>query len=303
MQRSTASEQQASAPAATSSRSRSPGTSTPRGASSLGTVGIWRLTSLLHRGSWCDLYAAQPADAAGSPRSDYAVKLTRQTSHEDPEAALQVRNEAAVAAVAKHQHLIPVLDGQVGGNRPYIVMPRINGATLETLLQRPVQPIPVALWWIRQCSQAVAVLHAAGWSHGDLKPENVLVDLSGHVTIVDLGFAQKLGSAYQLRTAEQAEFRGTPAYAAPELTDGSASTVTAASDIFSIGLMLRALLAEREQAFPQLVELLEQMTAEQPSERPTAGHLAEELLKLEIDTLHLHISPGQPEIFARRDAA
>jgi serine/threonine-protein kinase len=243
----------------------------------------------LHRGHWCEIYAAQPADAAGSPRSDYAVKVTRSSGQEDPEAALQIRTEAAVAAAARHRHLIPLLDGQVHAGRPYVVMPRLSAQPLATVLRSGPQPLPVAFWWTRQCAQALQTLHRAGWIHGDLKPDNLLVDRRGHVTVIDLGLAQRIGTPRELVAA--GPFRGTPRYAAPEMLAGSYAAIHPAADIFGLGRVLSELLGDKP-ALPEAAEaLLASLRCEEPEVRPSAAELSETLLKLEIDTLHLHIRP------------
>ena len=46
-------------------------------------------------------------------------------------------------------------------------------------------PLPVALWLVRQIAQGLEALHASGWVHGDVKPENAIVGSRGHVTLVD----------------------------------------------------------------------------------------------------------------------
>lgn len=249
------------------------------------TVGIWRLTAQIHAGRWCDLYAAQPADAVGSPRNDYAVKIARLPSSEDPEAAGQIRTEAAAAAAARHPNVVPVLDGQLNAARPYVVMPRFEGAALaDTVTPARVQPLPVVLWWARQCAQGLAALHANGWVHGDLKPENIMVDPRGHVTLIDLGLASRQGSN------SGALFRGTPDYAAPEkIAGGTANDVSA--DIYSLGRVVERMLGEEPPQLQSITEIIAAMTTADARRRPSAMALVDALLQMEIDTLHLHIQP------------
>jgi serine/threonine protein kinase len=246
-------------------------------------LGIWRLCQVLHRGAWCDLHAAQPADALGSPRLDYVVKTIRPNIDDPGEAASQLRQEVTISALARHPHLVPVLDADLASNRPFVVMPRIEGITLQESLHRSPQPIPVALWWIRQVAQAVSALHSIGWNHGDLKPDNLLVDGRGHLTVMDLGFAQPVGNS------TLPGFRGTVDYASPELLAGE--PLTSASDIYAIGKILSQLLQHSDQSCAMADELVSQLTSEASADRLSAPELIEQLLKLEIETLHLHIQP------------
>ncbi|WP_164104640.1 serine/threonine-protein kinase [Candidatus Laterigemmans baculatus] len=255
------------------------------------TVGIWRLTGQIHAGQWCDIYAAQPADAVGSPRSDYAVKIARLPNYEDPEATRQIRIEAA--ARVRHPNVVPLLDGQLEAARPYLVMPRLEGRTLAQAIEAsPPHPLPIALWWARQSAQGLAALHAAGWIHGDLKPTNVMVDPRGHLTLIDLGLAHRIGHG----TGNV--FRGSPQFSAPEVLNGG-SLIHGAVDIYSLGKILEQMLPKTH--MPEAVrELLTAMIHHDARLRPTAANLAESLLKLEIETLHLHIQPQ--DAFVRRAA-
>lgn len=249
------------------------------------TVGIWRLTAQIHAGHWCDLYAAQPADAVGSPRNDYVVKIARSPTCEDPEAARQIRTEAAAAAAAPHPNVVPVLDGQLDAARPYVVMPRLEGMALaDAVTPARLQPLPVVLWWARQCAQALAALHAGGWSHCDLKPENIMVDPRGHITLIDLGFASRLGSS------TGGIFRGTPEYAAPETIAGKGA-IDGAADIWSLGKVVERMLAGRPPQLPSVTGIVAAMTTADPRHRPSAATLVDTLLQMEIETLHLHIQP------------
>lgn len=248
------------------------------------TVGIWRLLKRIHRGDWTDLFLVQPADAAGSPRCDYVLKMVRDNPDRLAEGTFQMRAEIAAATDATHPNLVPVLDASLTARQPYAVMPRLEGDTLEMWLESSPQPLPVALWWVRQATQATAALHAAGWLHRDIKPANLIVSDRGHVTLIDLGFAA------EHRSLGDPVFRGTPQYTAPE-TLGGGGVMLAASDIYSLGTIL-AELTQTELDLPNAVaKLIESMTADLPKQRPTAEEVIEQLLRLEIETLGRHILP------------
>lgn len=252
-------------------------------------VGIWRLTQRLHQGQWCDVYASQPADALGSPRCDYAVKIARKSMQEDPEALRQLRAEAAAAAAARHPHLVTVLDGHLEASRPYLVMPRIEGETLAAMVSREAQPLPIVLWWVRQTAEALQALHSAGWTHGDLKPENILVDRRGHLTLMDLGLAMPVGAPLGK------QFRGTIDNAAPEVAAGEAKTASSAADVYSLGMMLDKLTRTNGTMSDAVYRIVSQAMAASVRQRPSAEAIAAQLLRLEIETLHLHIRPPADE--------
>ncbi len=267
-------------------RSESPGA--PQTDVPSAIVGIWRVGKLLHRSTTAELNLAQPADAVGSPRWDYAIK---RATGDDVESRRQITQFVSAASSTLHPNLIAVLDASNTSASPYLVMPRLDGATMQSHLDASERkPLPVALWLVRQIAQALDALHTAGWVHGDVKPDNAIVGARGHVTLVDLGFACRI------HTVATSHFRGTPAFTAPEALSGNHAAV-AASDVFSLGRILWQWLthihpANRSTLEP-IAELVESMVSIASDQRPTAGRVAKQLLKLEIETLGQHMGPPE----------
>jgi serine/threonine protein kinase len=250
-------------------------------------LGIWRLGDEIHQSHTSELTLAQPADSSGSPRWDYVLKRAT-GALEDAENVRQIVQFTAATSKAAHPNLIPVLDASITGASPYLVMPFIDGETLEVHFQGDPKPLPIALWLTRQIAQALAAIHQSGWIHGDVKPENVIVGNQGHVTLIDLGFAA------QIHTVNGSRFRGTPEYAAPEVMQQNMAAIPAA-DIFSLGRILWKSLTHietaSETALAPVAQLIEQMVSDNPADRPTAEDVTNRLLRLEIDTLGHHIGP------------
>ncbi len=254
-------------------------------------LGIWRIGSTIHEGPHAMLSLAQPADAAGSPRWDYVIKRS-QSGTDELEGRRQIVQSIAAASGVSHPNLVPILDASATASTPYLVMPRLEGHSMEvTLHSDQPKPLPVALWLIRQTAQALDALHASGWVHGDVKPANVVVGARGHVTLVDLGFAARI------HTVPNHQYRGTPAYSAPEALAGQMAAIPE-MDMFSLGRMLWQWITRTEQVSQQLLEpvadLVEAMVSNDPGDRPSAAEVVKQLLNLEIETLGQHIGPGQP---------
>lgn len=266
------------------SRSPFPGTEAPT------IMGIWRLGETLHESATSTLSLAQPADAAGSPRWDYAIKRAN-GGQTDLEGRHQILRFIAAAADIVHPNLVPVLDASTTASAPYLVMPRLEGLSMAVHLQsKSLKPLPVALWLVRQMAQGLEALHRGGWIHGDIKPENAIVGTSGHVTLVDFGFATRL------HTLAKHQYRGTPAYSAPETLSGEMAAI-APMDIFSLGRLLWQWMTQtipvNQSLLEPVAELVEEMVAADPNLRPTASNVAKRLLRLEIETLGRHIGPGR----------
>lgn len=246
-------------------------------------LGLWRLGQPVHQNDTFHVALAQPVDAKGSRRWDYVVKLAVGRDGQQG-----IHQTIAAGSSILHPNVISILDGDPLGTSPYVIMPRLEGATLAERLSQNGTALPVLLWIVRQLCQSLEAVHGAGWSHRDIKPANVFVGENGHVTLLDLAFASPQ------TIHPDATFRGTPKYAAPELLTSSPNPGPAA-DIFALGRVLWEGLArvetQNEKALSIACELVERMVADDPTERPTAQELTQTLLRLEIDTLSEHVGP------------
>ncbi|MEM6472134.1 MAG: protein kinase [Planctomycetota bacterium] len=259
------------------------------------TVGIWKLGETIHQSDPFRVARCQPNIASGSPRWDYVIKSG---SSELARAGLEA--SIGVSSAITHPNLVPVLDGDARGELPYIMMPALAGQTMaELLIDSSRCRLPVALWMVRQLCQALEAMHREGWTHGDVKPSNVIVGENGHATLIDLAFA------YCGTPPASFPFVGTPEYAAPELVH-NASARTPASDVFATGRVLWEWMTRVETSDESLLtpicRLVETMVAERPSDRPSASSIIKELLRLEIDSLGEHISPPTATKSTRRAA-
>ncbi|WP_238383157.1 serine/threonine protein kinase [Rubripirellula obstinata] len=260
-------------------------------------VGIWRVGQAIHQSEWATLSLAQPADAIDSPRWDYVIKTATNT---EAESVRQIDGFVAAAANVMHPNLVAVLDSSSNSQMPYLVMPKLEGESMDRhLTASPAKKLPVALWLVRQTAQALDSMHESGWIHGDVKPENVMVGPRGHATLVDLGFATRIHSV------RNRLFRGTPDYASPESMSGQHAALPA-MDVFSLGRMLWQWMARIEPVSQVVLEpvadLVETMIAENPADRPAASTVVKQLLRLEIETLGRHIGPGEVQHQQRRAA-
>lgn len=94
----------------------------------------------------------------------------------------------------------------------------------------------VAVAIVRDCLAALAALHREEIVHGDIKPSNIMLKRTGNAKIVDIGSAFEMAAPPPTRTC-------TPAYAAPEVLEGSECTPR--SDLASLGYVLIELLSGR----------------------------------------------------------
>jgi serine/threonine protein kinase len=232
------------------------------------TVGRWRLVEPIGGGHCSRVFRARPVDAPDDWSSDYVLKLSRVGGDADPEDRLLLQREAYVSRQVAHTHLTSVLTAHVDTPPYYLVMPYLEGRTVaERLARGQRQPLVDSLWIARQAAEALAVLHAFHWRHGDVKPGNLLVAPSGHVTLLDLGFARRTPQ----KKADETPLCATPAYAAPEVLCG-AYPIGDRADVYSLG-----------------VALFEMLTRVRPFDEEDPAELA---------ASHLHLSPPDPRKFA-----
>ncbi len=146
-----------------------------------------------------------------------------------------LRRENEMMRVLQHEHIVPCLDAGRDGRYYYLVMPYLQGGTLEDMLDESVLTLEEACVVLEQLTRALAYVHALGILHRDIKPTNILFDRDYHLYLTDFGIASWLGE----EPVRNGHVMGTPHYMAPELFDGY---VDARSEVYSVGILLYQLL-------------------------------------------------------------
>ncbi len=175
-----------------------------------------------------------------------AVKLLRSEYTGDPTFLARFRAEAHHTARLVHPNIAALHDyGEVvaagGETCAYLVMELVEGEPLSALLTRCGRLDPQrTLDIVRQTAAALAVAHAAGVVHRDVKPGNVLVGWDGVVKITDFGIAWSASSVPLTRTGQVV---GTAHYLSPEQAEGGKAGP--ASDVYALGAITYECLAGR----------------------------------------------------------
>lgn len=200
-------------------------------------TGPWQHVETLHEGPVSVVFCVRPQTGGDAA---YVLKRLQPHWQDDFRAVALLEREAAVGRTVRHRNLVPVLDAQLRREPRYVVMPLLQGQTLESLLAtRPHLPLADALWIARQVAEALGALDTAGWMHGDVKPANIMVSPQGHVTLIDLGFARRPGDDLG---AMDRPVPGTPWYMAPEMFL-SRLRPDIRSDLYSLGAIMYRMLA------------------------------------------------------------
>ncbi|RLP89291.1 serine/threonine protein kinase [Micromonospora sp. BL4] len=235
-----------------------------------------------------------------------AIKFLRQLTipeNERETAVERFMREARVTARLDHPGVPSVHDVGYHGEDIYIVMQLVSGMVLADLIaERGWLSVPWAAAIGAQICSVLATAHAASLVHRDLKPQNLMVTPAGSVNVLDFGVAALLGADVPRLTATSHTL-GTPTYMAPEQALNSA--VGPRADLYALGCVLFEVLTgnppyradsalgllhrhmndpvpavtERRAGVPDsLVQLVEQLLAKDPQDRPGSAAEVYEIL-------------------------
>jgi eukaryotic-like serine/threonine-protein kinase len=133
--------------------------------------------------------------------------------------------EARLASALDHPNICTIYDVDDAEGRSYIVMQFLEGQTLKQLMAgRPLEPASALLIAV-QIADALAVAHARGIVHRDVKPGKIIVNASGQARVLDFGLAKMLAGDEPAGQEPDADDvtkvgmpYGTPSYGSPERT-------------------------------------------------------------------------------------
>lgn len=217
-----------------------------------------------------------------------AIKVLKEEYTGDPGFLQRFRAEARHTALLNHVGIANVFDYGEEEGSAYLVMELVPGQPLSSIIEHEQVLSPDrTLSIIAQTARALAVAHAQGLVHRDVKPGNLLITPDGRVKVTDFGIARL---ADQVPLTQTGQVMGTAQYLAPEQATGQ--TATGSSDIYSLGVIgyeclsghrpfsgesqIAIALAQVNDAPPPLSEslpapvraLLMSMLAKDPKDRP-----------------------------------
>jgi len=187
---------------------------------------------------------------------DVVLKRLRPEFRDDKVELARLVREAKITSQLQHPATVPLYElGTDDKGDFYFAMKNIVGHTLFQIICALARREKDAeshfklnrlLTIFSQIGDAIHYAHLRGIIHRDIKPENVIVGMFGEVNLIDWGAAKIWGMPYDDGDEERAHLRGgTPLYMSPEQVSGKRS-VDERSDIFSMGVVLYEMLAQRE---------------------------------------------------------
>jgi serine/threonine-protein kinase len=172
-----------------------------------------------------------------------AIKLLLPDHARDAQTVARFLREGQVAARIRSEHVVRVHDvGMLDGQRPYMVLELLEGRDLGEIVAAGRLPVPLAVDYVLQASEAVAEAHALGIVHRDLKPSNLFLnrgpDGAESVKVLDFGISKVAdgGAVGDAKLTKTGALLGTPAYMAPEQLRGR--DVDPRTDVWGLGSIL-----------------------------------------------------------------
>jgi tetratricopeptide (TPR) repeat protein/predicted Ser/Thr protein kinase len=192
-----------------------------------------------------------------------AIKMLRPRTGEGPGSAGRTRllREAQAMAKLSHPNVVAVYDVGLHADRVYVAMEFVDGRTITRWVKEAPRSVAEIVDVFLAAGRGLAAAHEAGFVHRDFKPDNVLVDRTGRVLVMDFGLARATGpnntTTYETRDlgglpdfggdilssplTHDGTVVGTPAYMSPEQHMGRAPD--AASDQYAYCVSLFEALA------------------------------------------------------------
>lgn len=202
-------------------------------------IGHWIVEDKLGEGGMGEVWLARHSQISRK----VAIKIMSQPLLTDQKLQERFVQEASAQARLQHPHIVPVSDFFSANGIHYLIMPYIEGQSLEEKLDslaasQATMPLKDALKVAADVLPALDYAHQQLVIHRDVKPSNILLDRSGHAYLVDFGIALMIGQERKTKTGTAV---GTSGYMSPDQIR-SPKQIDHRTDVYSFGCVLYEML-------------------------------------------------------------
>jgi eukaryotic-like serine/threonine-protein kinase len=177
----------------------------------------------------------------------FALKELLPSRSEDPDERRAFVFEAKLSQELRHPNIIRIHEFVNSKMQPYFVMDLFPGFTLRLVVGKPSEfglPKGKSHTVMKQTAEALAYLHEKGWAHRDVKPENILVNRSGEVRLIDFALTKRIPSGLGKYLSGKPPREGTYSYLSPDVI--RRMPPSAQADIYSFGVTCYELATGRQ---------------------------------------------------------
>lgn len=197
----------------------------------------FRIVREIHATGRSIVYAAIDSETG----EQVALKVLSSDLRENADARRRFAMEEWVARRLSSPHVVRAVKTQRRRNSLYTVSELIEGQTLrQWMLDNPPPSLEFVRDVIEQTAKGLRTLHRKEMLHQDIRPENIMIDKSGTLKIIDLGSVRVAGVHEAVPATDTGEVLGTNQYSAPEYFLGLPGTEK--SDLYSLGVVAYELL-------------------------------------------------------------
>lgn len=194
------------------------------------SIGNYEIQRELGRGGMGYVYKAHEQ----SLQRVVALKVLPPHLASSPQFVKRFEREARSAARLSHPNIVTVFAVGSEGDYHFIAMEYVKGETVDQIVRERGKMDPrEAVDVIQQVADALAEAHRNDIIHRDIKPQNIMIDQSGRVKVMDFGLAKVMSGGSELTSA--GTYLGTPTYMSPEQCQGK--DLDSRTDIYSLGIM------------------------------------------------------------------
>ena len=204
--------------------------------------GCWTLIRPLGTGGTAQVFEAVHRDGRR-----VAIKVLHPELAEQRVARKRFQSERYAANRVRHPNAVAILgEGVEADGTVFLVMELLDGYSLaKPLREGTALPAPAVAWIALSVLDVLAVAHACGVVHRDVKPGNIFTTRDGRIKLLDFGVA-RVADRFGVSVITQVGTAvGTPAFMAPEQAAGHSDQVDALTDIWAVGATMFQLLTRR----------------------------------------------------------
>ncbi len=195
-------------------------------------VGNYRLYHLIRAGAVYEIWACRPM----SENTLFAMKWLPPGKKYSRHALNELKHEFVVGKTLEHPAVIKTYEFNTTSNGAYMLLEFFKHLNLkQQLVSNPRGVQCRAKEILVNCAAGLAHMHAKGWVHRDVKPDNFLVSPENEVKLIDFNLARKLKVGLGKLLGGKTTVQGTHSYMAPEQIRGQ--HVDARADVYSLGCM------------------------------------------------------------------